>query len=110
MPPSTTCCCSEPGASPYRTSRGEDAAAFTLSDQRTEDWVKFVAVLVTVLGGLFVVWIYPPTGLADEFVDALVRVHACVTRDMGRSGLLGELVAAPPFRWEGPRGPGGDQG
>jgi zeta-carotene isomerase len=61
----------EPGASPYRTSRGEDAAAFTLSDQRTEDWVKFVAVLVTVLGGLFVVWIYPPTGLADEFVDAL---------------------------------------
>jgi len=60
-------------AAPYRTARGEDAAAFDPARERAGDWGRFVAVLVAVLGGLAVVWVYPPTGYADEFVRAVVR-------------------------------------
>jgi len=58
-------------AAPYRTARGEDAAAFDPARERAGDWGRFVAVLVAVLGGLAVVWVYPPTGYADEFVRAV---------------------------------------
>ncbi len=50
---------------------GEDSAAFDLSAQSVRSWAYFMAVLTTVLGALYVVWIQPGFGLADDFIAAL---------------------------------------
>lgn len=50
---------------------GEDSAAFDFSAQSVRSWAYFMAVLTTVLGGLYVVWIQPGFGLADDFIAAL---------------------------------------
>ena len=47
---------------------GEDAAVFNLSEQTTERWLKFVAVLTVVMVILYLVWINPGQGLADDYV------------------------------------------
>jgi len=37
----------------------------------------------TVLGALYVVWINPSTGFADEYVDAIERRNRCVLKVLG---------------------------
>jgi len=61
----------EAAASAYRTAGGEDAAAFALEEQDLSKWVKFGVLTSTVLGALYVAWINPTTGFADEYVDAI---------------------------------------
>jgi len=50
---------------------GEDAAAFDLEEQTAAAWVTFFGLLTGVLGGLYVVWVQPGVGLADDFVQLL---------------------------------------
>eukprot|EP00667_Euglena_gracilis_P012598 EG_transcript_12950 len=99
---------------PFRTPLGEDAAVFDLQSQRLADWVKFGAVFIAVMGGLFVTWVYPPTGLADEFVrslEALMGGNSEATMllillifGVAHSGLAGlrtqgeELIGARAYR------------
>ncbi|PNW69789.1 hypothetical protein CHLRE_19g750247v5 [Chlamydomonas reinhardtii] len=56
---------------PAPTLVGEDSAAFDLAKQSPKSWALFVVLLSTVLGALYVVWIQPGTGLADDFLGAL---------------------------------------
>ncbi|KAG2428085.1 hypothetical protein HYH02_014476 [Chlamydomonas schloesseri] len=50
---------------------GEDSAAFDLAKQSPKSWALFVVLLSTVLAALYVVWIQPGTGLADDYLGAL---------------------------------------
>ena len=50
---------------------GEDAAVFDIKEQRTIQWVRFTAVLGTVLTALYYLWINGDTGFGDDFVRAL---------------------------------------
>ncbi|GLC43362.1 15-cis-zeta-carotene isomerase [Pleodorina starrii] len=53
---------------------GEDAAAFDLEKQSVKSWALFVALLSTVLGALYLVWIQPGAGLADDYLAAIESV------------------------------------
>eukprot|EP00879_Flechtneria_rotunda_P002691 GHRR01002897.1.p1 GENE.GHRR01002897.1~~GHRR01002897.1.p1 ORF type:complete len:366 (+),score=54.74 GHRR01002897.1:444-1541(+) len=50
---------------------GEDAAAFDLSKQSLKSWGVFSVLLTTVLGAMYLVWIRPGGGLAEEYLHAL---------------------------------------
>jgi hypothetical protein len=50
---------------------GEDAAVFDVKEQRLISWVRFLAVLGTVLTALYYLWINNDTGFGDDFVLAL---------------------------------------
>ncbi|KXZ44175.1 hypothetical protein GPECTOR_71g536 [Gonium pectorale] len=50
---------------------GEDAASFDLEKQSLQSWGLFVALLSVVLGALYVVWIQPGFGLADDYLAAI---------------------------------------
>lgn len=50
---------------------GEDAAAFSLEQQSKTSWTIFFALLTSVLGALYVVWIQPGTGLAEGYLAAV---------------------------------------
>ncbi len=62
------------GSGPAPTLSGEDAAAFDLSQQSIRSWSLFVALLSVVLGALYVVWIQPGVGLADDYLGALQAI------------------------------------
>nr|QIW94440.1 carotene synthesis related protein [Dunaliella salina] len=47
---------------------GEDAAAFDVSQQSTKSWALFTGLLTGVLGLIYLVWIQPGAGLADDFL------------------------------------------
>jgi zeta-carotene isomerase len=50
---------------------GEDAAVFDVKEQKLISWVRFLAVLGTVLTALYYLWINNDTGFGDDFVRAL---------------------------------------
>jgi hypothetical protein len=50
---------------------GEDAAMFDVKEQKLISWVRFLAVLGTVLTALYYLWINNDTGFGDDFVRAL---------------------------------------
>mmetsp|Transcript_36482 Transcript_36482/g.103046 ORF Transcript_36482/g.103046 Transcript_36482/m.103046 type:complete len:384 (-) Transcript_36482:303-1454(-) len=50
---------------------GEDSAAFELEQQTVKAWALFFFLLTTVLVGLYLVWIQPGVGLADDYVQAI---------------------------------------
>jgi len=53
---------------------GEDAAAFDFGKQSLQSWGIFSALLTGVLGLLYVVWIAPGSGLADDYLNVLEAV------------------------------------
>lgn len=53
---------------------GEDAAAFELSQQSVRSWGLFFVLLTVVLGALYVVWIRPGGGLAEDYLQALTSL------------------------------------
>lgn len=59
------------GGESERALVGEDAAAFELEQQTVKSWAVFFALLTSVLGGLYVVWVQPGAGLADDYVKAI---------------------------------------
>ncbi|KAL2644736.1 hypothetical protein R1flu_012323 [Riccia fluitans] len=54
---------------------GEDAAAFSVQDQKTSSWIYFTLVLGVVLAILYVVWLDPHTGYGTAFIDALASIN-----------------------------------
>lgn len=48
---------------------GEDAASFDFSKQSLQSWGIFVALLSTVLGAMYLVWIRPGGGLAEDYLQ-----------------------------------------
>lgn len=50
---------------------GEDAASFSLEDQKAQSWALFVGLLTGVMAALYAVWISPATGVADDYVSLL---------------------------------------
>ncbi|GAX73050.1 hypothetical protein CEUSTIGMA_g503.t1 [Chlamydomonas eustigma] len=50
---------------------GEDAAAFDVQRQSLKSWGLFFGLLTGVLGLLYLVWIQPGTGLADDYVQTI---------------------------------------
>lgn len=48
---------------------GEDAAVFQVSEQKLSSWIKFTAVLIVVLGILYVIWLSPDTGFGRSYLD-----------------------------------------
>lgn len=50
---------------------GEDAAAFSFEQQSLKSWGVFFGLLTTVMGALYLVWIQPGAGLADDYLAAI---------------------------------------
>lgn len=50
---------------------GEDAAFFDVEQQTTKSWTLFTGLLIGVLGLIYVTWINPDTGVANNFLDFL---------------------------------------
>lgn len=55
------------------TIAGEDAAAFSLEQQKPESWGLFAVLVTIVLGSLYAVWIAPDLGFAwsDKYIGAV---------------------------------------
>lgn len=51
--------------------KGEDAASFSLEQQSVKSWAIFFGLLVGVLGAMYVVWMQPGTGLANEYLEGV---------------------------------------
>ncbi|KAL6754941.1 NnrU protein-domain-containing protein [Haematococcus lacustris] len=51
--------------------RGEDAAQFDIQQQSAQSWTIFFGLLTGVLGLLYLVWIQPGVGLADDYVATI---------------------------------------
>ncbi|KAJ9518698.1 hypothetical protein QJQ45_018720 [Haematococcus lacustris] len=50
---------------------GEDAAQFDIQQQSAQSWTIFFGLLTGVLGLLYLVWIQPGVGLADDYVATI---------------------------------------
>ncbi|GIL43940.1 hypothetical protein Vafri_1525 [Volvox africanus] len=53
---------------------GEDAAVFDIEKQNIKSWALFTVLLSTVLGALYLVWIQPGVGLADDYLAAIQSI------------------------------------
>ncbi|GIL82018.1 hypothetical protein Vretimale_1530 [Volvox reticuliferus] len=53
---------------------GEDAAAFDIEKQSIKSWALFTVLLSIVMGALYLVWIQPGVGLADDYLAAIQSV------------------------------------
>ncbi|GFH05571.1 NnrU domain-containing protein [Haematococcus lacustris] len=51
--------------------KGEDAAQFDIQQQSAQSWTIFFGLLTGVLGLLYLVWIQPGVGLADDYVATI---------------------------------------
>eukprot|EP00891_Asterochloris_glomerata_P003606 jgi/Astpho2/3606/e_gw1.00058.35.1_t len=63
-------------ASSSRTVLGEDSAAFDSRQQSTQSWTLFTGLLLGVLGLIYVTWIDPETGVANQFLDSLKSISS----------------------------------
>lgn len=50
---------------------GEDAAAFDVSQQSLQSWGLFFFLLTSVLGALYLVWVKPGGGLAENYLSVV---------------------------------------
>eukprot|EP01025_Chloroclados_australasicus_P046318 TRINITY_DN5111_c0_g1_i1.p1 TRINITY_DN5111_c0_g1~~TRINITY_DN5111_c0_g1_i1.p1 ORF type:complete len:388 (+),score=22.86 TRINITY_DN5111_c0_g1_i1:176-1339(+) len=53
---------------------GEDAALFKLEEQKPSAWRNFFIILGVVLGIMYVIWMSPQLGVADEFLGVLQSI------------------------------------
>ncbi|KAG5185946.1 NnrU protein-domain-containing protein [Tribonema minus] len=53
---------------------GEDAAAFSLQEQKLASWISFGGVFTVVMAALWYLWINESTGYGDDFIRALESV------------------------------------